>query len=963
MKNANSLSALVGAIAMILGGSAPVGATVVLGGTGLVIDSPAVIGDSALAILPSGLGNTGSLFFQNSMVLTNPISIFSGATANFQTFAPTVELSGEISGAGALSKQLAGTLILSGTNSYSGGTTVNAGTIAVTNDVALGSGAVKLAGGTLRALATTNLNNAFELTGSNLIAAAAGTTLTLDNIQTIAQAAQTRIGMAGADGTVILAASPTINSELLRTTNVDVSAGSLKLGNAPAGALLSNLSVQAKAAVELNGYDLVSSLSGGTGHISNSGSKAIFAVAGGNFAGKISGNLQLDAVAGDTILSGEIRPDQGTVIDDGATLTLQGEGTLTGAIENNGAFVIDTPFDIRLDAPITGTGSVNKQNSSFLTLNAVNTFSGGLDVEGGAINLKPGATPGSGQISLRSAEFHTFSDTTLTNRLFVAGTSVITAAHGTILRWNPADVHGEQPGYTLRFGDRLADGTINFGFTDVDVVDVVAGTVRASAASVQHHQINQLNIEAQGIFDLGGKSAHIAQLTGEGAIENSGPFTTLLIGTGEFAGRMKGEFGVNFANSLVLNHADIDIWQVKLIDSNSVAMDGGALTVHDMDIQTRFIQGPDSTVTIKNLRVDAAESKNVGQYFQLGGETQINDRFELGVGKRGLYVLQEGTLSLNAGKVVVGNSANAQFDWRGGRLRFLDDYTLTAGAPLLPRSLALDNTQTLQARNLTLAADARVQLDGSTLNADQTLRNAGTIVGKGTLRADTLVNEGRIEFLASHSEVHADLNNTQGQISLADKSAVTFFDGVENNGTFNVELGATATFKGRVSGLGEFSGDGKSIYEAEFHVGNRQTFLNLDGTHVFETTSIIDFDISGPSSDRCSDCYAPLIFNDSVFFNKNTLKVNLIEGYVPHAGDRFMLFAFNGTHIGQFGEVVLPELFGKLAWDTSRLETFGELKVSGVPLPSSVWMFITSVILVIRTQGRRCGEARTASFA
>jgi len=951
MKNATALPALVGAIAILLGGAAtPAGATVILGGTGLVIDSPAVIGDSSLTILPSALGNTGSIFLLNSLTLPNPISIFSGATANFQTFAPTVELSGAISGAGALSKQLEGTLILSGANSYSGGTTVNAGTIAVTNDDALGSGAVTLAGATLRGLANTHLKNAFGLAGGNVIAAANGTTLKLDNIQSVALAAHTRIGAAGADGTVILAASPTISSDLLETTSVEVSAGTLKLGNDPAGALLSHLSVQARAAVDLNGYDLVSSLSGGTGHIGNSGSKAILALTGGDFAGKISGNLQLDAVAGDTVLTGEIRPDQGTVIDDGATLTLQGEGTLAGPVENNGAFVIDTPFDVRLDAPITGTGSVNKQNSSFLTFNAVNTFSGGLDVEGGAINLKPGATPGSGQISLQSAEFHTFSDTTLTNRLFIEGTSVITAAHGTTLRWNPS--YFSSRNMNLRFGDRLADGTIDFGFSSIGVVDIVAGTVRASAASQQHHQISRLNIADQAIFDIGGKSADIARLSGAGTIENSGPFTTLLIGVGEFSGRMEGDFGVKFGISNTLNHAQIDITQIKVSGTDGLAMDGGSLSVHDMDVEASFIQGPNSVVTVKNLSVDAVDAHDAGQYFQVGGETRINGRFELGLKKHGLYVLQDGSLTLNAGKVVAGNPANAQFDWRGGRLRFLDDYTLTQGAALFSRSLALGDTQTLQTPNLTLAADARVQLDGATLEAEQTLRNAGTIVGKGTLRADTVLNEGRIEFLAGNSEVHAELKNSAGEISLADMSAATFINEMENNGTLNVELGATATFKGRVSGAGTFTGGGKSIYEAEFHVGNRQTFLNLDGTHIFETTSIIDFDISGPSSDTCSDCYAPLVFNDTVIFNKNTLEVNLIEGYVPHAGDSFMLFAFNGSHLGQFGEVVLPELFGKLVWDTSRLETFGELKISGVPLPSSVWMFVSAIALMTRIQRR-----------
>ncbi len=56
-----------------------------------------------------------------------------------------------LAGSGALTKIGTGTLTLSGTNTYTGGTTINAGTVVVTNNSAVSSGAVTLDGGLFQA--------------------------------------------------------------------------------------------------------------------------------------------------------------------------------------------------------------------------------------------------------------------------------------------------------------------------------------------------------------------------------------------------------------------------------------------------------------------------------------------------------------------------------------------------------------------------------------------------------------------------------------------------------------------------------------------------------------------------------------------------------------------------------------------------------------------------------------------
>src|SRR6201999_2189406 len=60
-----------------------------------------------------------------------------------------------------------GTLTLSGANTYSGGTSVNAGTLSIGNDSALGSGALTFNGGTLGITASTNTTRAFTVNSTS----------------------------------------------------------------------------------------------------------------------------------------------------------------------------------------------------------------------------------------------------------------------------------------------------------------------------------------------------------------------------------------------------------------------------------------------------------------------------------------------------------------------------------------------------------------------------------------------------------------------------------------------------------------------------------------------------------------------------------------------------------------------------------------------------------------------------
>ncbi len=89
-----------------------------------------------------------------------------GATIDNNGYAITVNSA--LSGTGGITSTGAGTLTLTGSNTYTGGTLVSAGTLAVGNNSALGTGTVKVKGGTLLIQQGFTVANTITLSGGTL---------------------------------------------------------------------------------------------------------------------------------------------------------------------------------------------------------------------------------------------------------------------------------------------------------------------------------------------------------------------------------------------------------------------------------------------------------------------------------------------------------------------------------------------------------------------------------------------------------------------------------------------------------------------------------------------------------------------------------------------------------------------------------------------------------------------------
>jgi outer membrane autotransporter protein len=293
------------------GGGGPGASTVILEGTGTASNAFTRFqtlrmsgdawtfsgtGDFNLAEVQTGTLNLTGLFAPTTVALVDAPGTLRATAQNMPStvtdnglvqFAQTSDGSytGTLSGTGAVEKDGAGTLTLAPAaaagNSYSGGTTVNAGTLAIGADSALGAptGGLTLDGGTLR------LNNALDLAATRPIAlgAAGGVIDTQGFDTTVSQ------GISGAGSLTKLGAGELLlQAPTTFTGGTTISAGTLAVGDIShsSATLGGGGPVSVAAGANLGGYGSV------VGDVTNNGT--IFAAnALPGFASSASGTFSV----------------------------------------------------------------------------------------------------------------------------------------------------------------------------------------------------------------------------------------------------------------------------------------------------------------------------------------------------------------------------------------------------------------------------------------------------------------------------------------------------------------------------------------------------------------------------------------------------------------------------------------------------------------------------------------------
>ena len=321
-------------------------------------------------------GTTGSIG-------SGSVAIATGASLLFNR-SDDLTVANVLSGAGSFTKLGASALTLTGTNTFSGETSINSGSVRIAADANLGTGNIKLAGGTLAATET------FTLGSSRVISLTAKSTLDVAATKTL-----------------------TFGGNLFGSGNLEkTGAGTLALGGSSAD--YSGIITLSAGELRLTAANILTKAV-----INQTGGKLIFG--GGTpqerldvFVPKISGSGGEISVGSDTVAvfnsnddddvlqsySGQIRGSGGIRKQGSGLVTLSGKNDFTGQADiDDGTLLIDEEGELGGPAVIANNAVliVNGATLSTVEVEAGGTL-GGAGVVGGFATIEgihsPGNSPG-----------------------------------------------------------------------------------------------------------------------------------------------------------------------------------------------------------------------------------------------------------------------------------------------------------------------------------------------------------------------------------------------------------------------------------------------------------------------------------------------------------------------------------------------------------------------------------------
>jgi autotransporter-associated beta strand protein len=254
------------------------------------------------------------------------------------------------SGTWALVKTGAGTLTLSGANTYTGGTTVQEGILHAGVANVFGSGGLTVAAGATAAL------NGFD------------------------QA----LGAISGGGNITLGSALLTTGHATDTTFSGVISGTGGLVKQGTGGLTLSGANTYSGGTTVVGGTLAGTTTSLRGDILNHASVVFDQASAGTYSGAMSGAGSLTKSGTGTVtLTGANTYTGGTTVAGG---TLAGTTTsLQGNILNHASVVLEQGFDGTYAGAMSGAGSLTKSGAGTVTLTGVNTYSGGTTVVGGTL--------------------------------------------------------------------------------------------------------------------------------------------------------------------------------------------------------------------------------------------------------------------------------------------------------------------------------------------------------------------------------------------------------------------------------------------------------------------------------------------------------------------------------------------------------------------------------------------------
>lgn len=744
----------------LAGANTYVGQTTVTGGAILQIGNGGALGAAGNTLLLS----TGTLQAGASFAMPQNIQVGSPNSNGIDTNGFDVTVNGVIAdGPGTASNNFlykigAGTLTLTGANTYSNRTVLGAGTLALAGDGTIGAGNLIIGAGTVFDISQANAGaRVIQLNGpaDGTIALGSKTlTLGFDTSFTDWAGTITDGGIAGGTGGRVVIAAPNGAVRFFEshsyTGGTTVSSGTFELvGN---GALFDEGAVTV-----------------GTG--------ALFQISGlagpGTVIGDLDGagtvNLGAKALtvgtANDTLFSGAITGTGGALIKQGSgTLTLTRVSNYTGPTTVNEG-------TLRVDGSLRGTAVAVNAGA---TLGGTGSIGGDVTIADGG-RLAPGASAGSlraGSLALSNASQLDFE----LGQAGVVGGGVndLVLVSGDLTLdgvLNVTDIGGFGPGiYRLfDYGGALTDNGLDFGAlpTGSDTDDFF----------VQTRIAGQVNLVSSfgatlGFWDGGDPALH-----DDGIIQGGD-------GVWDAANR----------NWTVEDGAVNGLWNQDFAifggAAGTVTVDtaAGAVTFSGMQFMTDgyVVEGDDLTTTAAEtiIRADAGVTATIASAI---------------TGSGGLVKTDAGTLVLSGTNSYTGGTTI-----RGGTLSVSRNANLGAAAG----GLTLDGGTLQSTIGFTTARNVTLGAGGGTIDAQGGLAITGVISGAGGLTVSS--RPFTALFLTGNNSYTGGTTIRGGTLQLGEGGTSGSIVGnvLLDDGTLFIDRSDTYTFAGTISGDGAFVQDG-----------------------------------------------------------------------------------------------------------------------------------------------------------
>jgi len=719
-------------------------------------------GSETIASLTGGAG---------SQMILDGGQLTVGDSTPSTTFAGSI-IDGSTSG-GPLTKQGTGTLVLSGTNTYSGETTIDAGALSISSTGNLGTNTIVFQGGNLNVTGNATLAQQISILGNASITTSSGTTALIIGTITVGLAEPYTLTLGGSGtnsigvlstgmgGTLIVAGAMGGTTSLTCTgggtlefsgsntytggTTISqgtvelISGGSLPSGgdvvidgtlnitSGPSSQTIGNLSGTGNALM-LGGVAL-------TAGTSNSGTFTGVISGTGSFTKQGSGTLVLEGVntysGGTTISAGKVTLAGGlaafasssNVVNNGTLDLSSGSSDPTlGDLSGSGAWVLGSggltfgtsTSSTTLSGPISGTGALTKQGSGTVILSGSNTYSGETTISAGTFSISSGSNFGTNTIAFEGGNLAVTASATLAQQMSILGnTSITTSSGATTLITGTITLGGESYTLTLAGGgtNSIEILSTGMGIGTLTVIGPIGGTTSLTCTGGG-------TITFSGNHTYTGGTTTIAQgvveLVSGGSFPSGGDVVidgTLNIGSGA-SSQTIGNLG-GTGDALILGSVALTAGTSNTGTFTGVISGTGSFTK----------QGSGTLVLEGVNTYTGGTTISAGKLTVAGG---------LGALASGSNVVNNGTLDLSGG---AGNPTLG--DLSGSGTWVLGGIGLTFGTSTSSTTLsgAISSTGTLVKQG-----SGKVILGGACSGSFQMDINAGTLVVNGSLPGEVIVN-------------------------------------------------------------------------------------------------------------------------------------------------------------------------------------------------------------------------------